>query len=1242
MNISSDDPYDMEETMATNEIYHVNGVESREILKPVLRAASWNIAAINNNPFEYWITNPNPDYVSLMRGVQNFILDPANDVPLKSIFTDDMFAQLCNEMQQQSIYGIRDVSIFWKNDFSKRLAIRGFLQDKELGLKRLASMPDRMTNTINLSSGATCMRPTVVNAYDGGALESIDSWWQQWKEFMFYTEVQISTGKNRKADSAPVVVCKLLSPITRSKYPAITVDEQAASVALQILCLAILDAIFVHMVNIVSPGSSWECTRKELCRELIQNKTQKIRTILAKDYSDMDVIFIQEAAAIFVQNIHEDTQVDEKYAVLLPWNVDGARDQNSMILVRRERFRESSSTDLTGTILEGIEGSWVAPGDLVAFSISDVTGHLWLLVSFHGDSNGLSTQPFMEALDIIVRKDFKDHVLVVGLDANTHSVPPDRYHHSVNSFCTFLANHGMLSLWGEEPDVSLHTTCSARTFLQTQLNKAMRYENRLSQKSLKDWIVVYQHQILAVSNAIRDNTGKKNFVEGIVLPSLQFPSDHALVSGSFLFQAVPISAKKTGCDSPYGITCNGSQTKASASNIPFRDQQCISPVRSVTPRKQTKFPSSFRDKTLYDYWGIREKPVTETIFATVQESCRVGTRTCVHEMSLEQEICKICEDHYVQLVTKPHGEDLDTRKLIFSKVEDKSLWTMFSSRPVSMILCKSWGQILFVAMSMQYLLEFTLNISAVVDVMSLCGSHFRFTPIILRSGLAAATSNISVQSFGLLMDGCIVSTPYNISASSQSVHLKFDSTVRYNGWYFILGDNYQGAGLDPVDFRIEASTDGHGWREINPQPWMRKDDYYHIPSQHMGPKFVDLQPTWQWILFWCFGMLWMSLGMLLPSILGAKGRGRQATIAESMGVLILGLLALLNGAHTTLIARDFHDLEGNLYWAMGFELVCLAWIIFKELYVIQLAAPVFSLFGITSYFEKQLFFPNPVLPIEQYIPLVWTVMPSLTAMILNIVRWFVWKWVIQTFVRQERAVYDAVWAELLAGDREVGTFEKLRQCSEQINAHVRKGPVLQRHSAIQSLGQGLGGSPPFKTPERDNRQHQTVALSLDKLFKQAAALDPFLRDKVKQLALKSNGFLQVDVRVGGGPSLCEFQRCENIAESQMYDRVIWAKLKPAERALEKLLRVYSCEVSRLLDCCRQRILFENPVHMILCLEAMINDEEIDIVRIKNRLDSNYDSIFSGGFRSILNLALKHKLMHITFSNFAVFEFILFV
>ena len=38
-----------------------------------INVASWNIAAVYNNPFEYWVSHQNPEYDYLMKGVQDFI-----------------------------------------------------------------------------------------------------------------------------------------------------------------------------------------------------------------------------------------------------------------------------------------------------------------------------------------------------------------------------------------------------------------------------------------------------------------------------------------------------------------------------------------------------------------------------------------------------------------------------------------------------------------------------------------------------------------------------------------------------------------------------------------------------------------------------------------------------------------------------------------------------------------------------------------------------------------------------------------------------------------------------------------------------------------------------------------------------------------------------------------------------------------------------------------------------------------
>jgi hypothetical protein len=322
-----------------------------------------------------------------MQGVQDFIENPANDLVIHSIFTDTMFAELKEEMQNRDISGLVELDEYWINDYRKRMAIRGFLKDKTIGMKRLSSMPDRMTNTINLEDGRRFTRPTAINSYNRGSLHSVSAWWALWKEFMFHTTV---TTCSSKKSSGPELVCRLISPIPRSKYPAITPEEQAISVPLQILCLAILDAIFVHMLNVVQPR--WEDVRRELCDALITNKASSVCRIIAHAYADFDVVFLQEAAAVFARHALATPELHAKYALLAPWDLDGKRDQNSLILIDRRRFREASGVQVTRDVQAAMRGAALAPGDLVAVSVEDAAGVRWLLASFHGDSGGLATQ----------------------------------------------------------------------------------------------------------------------------------------------------------------------------------------------------------------------------------------------------------------------------------------------------------------------------------------------------------------------------------------------------------------------------------------------------------------------------------------------------------------------------------------------------------------------------------------------------------------------------------------------------------------------------------------------------------------------------------------------------------------------------------------------------------------------------------------------------------------------------------
>jgi hypothetical protein len=362
-----------------------------------IQVSSWNIAAINNNPFEFWISYNDPSYDDMMKAVENFIGDRQNDRPIQELFTNEMFYGLRSEFEKLDVQGLSALEDIWNLDFRNRWSFSEFLQDSAIGDKRLASMPDRITNTINLFDGSKIMRPTAINSYDL-ELPSQQDWWIKWIKFMFHTQIQIYSEDNRKKPP-PQSVFTLIEPIHRSKYPALTAEEQEISVPLQILCLAILDAIFLQILNSVAP-SKWETIRRDISQSLIRGKEQGVCRIIAEAYGDADVFFIQEAAAMLIHTVRADAALHAKFAVLSPDALDAKRNQNSLLLVARARFAEKTFLDVTPDVLALLSGKFVLPGDLFVASVRDRDGAPWLLASFHGDRHAPKFDFHVKLFDI--------------------------------------------------------------------------------------------------------------------------------------------------------------------------------------------------------------------------------------------------------------------------------------------------------------------------------------------------------------------------------------------------------------------------------------------------------------------------------------------------------------------------------------------------------------------------------------------------------------------------------------------------------------------------------------------------------------------------------------------------------------------------------------------------------------------------------------------------------------------------
>ena len=101
----------------------------------------------------------------------------------------------------------------------------------------------------------------------------------------------------------------------------------------------------------------------------------------------------------------------------------------------------------------------------------------------------------------------------------------------VEEFAAEYLSKGYSSCWGSSAKPLNLTTYAARTFLQPQLQKAVRASEMESKGDVnpKDFILFPAAKFAHVSTA-RDNTGRRRFDEGTPFPTLGFPSDHAIVS----------------------------------------------------------------------------------------------------------------------------------------------------------------------------------------------------------------------------------------------------------------------------------------------------------------------------------------------------------------------------------------------------------------------------------------------------------------------------------------------------------------------------------------------------------------------------------------------------------------------------------------------------------------------------------------------------------------------------------------
>ena len=313
---------------------------------------------------------------------------------------------------------------------------------------------------------------------------------------MFDKEIIVT----HKEQTKTIKIIELLTKIKRSKYPAITELEESISIPLQTLYCSIFDGILVYMMNKISDNelltqrrnnnraeimkiNDWQTIRTNLCNNLNLKKVDRTIEILETTYNNQDIIFLQEVASIFKQNvlaIENQHILQQYYHIYSPNKLDNQRDQNSFILLNKKRYNIINIKEITSEIIKELENiTTTAPvviGDLLGLTVIDsFTNQKYLLISFHGDTNGLATIPIVTAIHNYALYQKPDHRLLIGLDANTYE-HPDNDQQGVIEFAKFYVLKLLNSCYGKTPNPKNYTTFHARTYLQPQLNKVSQIE----------------------------------------------------------------------------------------------------------------------------------------------------------------------------------------------------------------------------------------------------------------------------------------------------------------------------------------------------------------------------------------------------------------------------------------------------------------------------------------------------------------------------------------------------------------------------------------------------------------------------------------------------------------------------------------------------------------------------------------------------------------------------------------------
>ncbi|EKX53531.1 hypothetical protein GUITHDRAFT_100517 [Guillardia theta CCMP2712] len=506
----------------------------------------------------------------------------------------------------------------------------------------------------------------------------------------------------------------------------------------------------------------------------------------------------------------------------------------------------------------------------------------------------------------------------------------------------------------------------------------------------------------------------------------------------------------------------------------------------------------------------------------------------------------------------------------------------------------------------------------------------RFSVLMMRNGSAGQDVGFAGEA-GLLMNGCYLE-PASSRRTGDRIVNEYEQPVAFNGWF--LRNGYDSPVTDMSLVILEISEDGEKWKNLavsKPYCSLIRDSLelnyegIEMPTTRGGEVVFDFTSSW----------------CMTPTILVSVAR-----LIEVFS-LMLGFLFVWHGSDDLM-----------LILCTGFTIASL--LLIGSAILFRIGGECYGV-PLTEGLTTLLLFPTPLIFSDIFgfeFGLIWAAVNLIdkvsngnsqilsecfvAAVMISVIMTQIYVSRKARFdVRQDEQQFDKAWDRISRNEHAHIYLQSIQKTlltvqRESYEISQRFQAAMQSITSTKQIDLGKGAvvvernSPAslkmknklFRSTfiDRAKAEYQAYCISnLDQLYAQAILVYPLFLRKVQHIAHIAGGYF-AGRGEDGAASYISWREAAGKPEEEA--KIKWAGLKGSTRAVEKIVRSYGGDVSKLVDVVREAIVFDSLQDLSVAVQAITRDSEIRVMRIKNRFDEAYDARGSAGYRDVaINLCV---------------------